>query len=144
MKTNWCLLTVAVLSWLMPQEAGASGACTAARIHDQNNLGCNQLFCGAGGQASGKLNAGGNQSTCTTGCGMPRWWVSEPYISLEMVDTPLSYTTSSGQEMAFRFYYSRSHIFSPAQRQGSDFNRLRPHRRGQFCLKLRHQCVLGK
>jgi len=107
MKTNWCLLTVAVLSWLMPQEAGASGACTAARIHDQNNLGCNQLFCGAGGQASGKLNAGGNQSTCTTGCGMPRWWVSEPYISLEMVDTPLSYTTSSGQEMAFRFYYSQ-------------------------------------
>jgi len=36
---------------------------------------------------------------------MPRWWVHEPYENLWMSDTPLSYTMSSGQEMAFTFYY---------------------------------------
>ena len=36
---------------------------------------------------------------------MPRWWVSEPYENLRIADTPLSYTLSSGQEMAFTFYY---------------------------------------
>ena len=36
---------------------------------------------------------------------MPRWWVDEPYINLHIVDEPLSYTTSSGQQMAFRFNY---------------------------------------
>ena len=44
-------------------------------------------------------------SDCTYG--MPRWWVNEPYISLCMADTPLSYTMSSGQEMAFQFYYAQ-------------------------------------
>ena len=42
---------------------------------------------------------------CSPAHGMPRWWVAEPYISLCMSDTPLSYTLSSGQEMDFRFYY---------------------------------------
>jgi RHS repeat-associated protein len=36
---------------------------------------------------------------------MPRWWVSEPYENLCISDTPLSYTMSSGQEMAFTFNY---------------------------------------
>ncbi len=36
---------------------------------------------------------------------MPEWWVSEPYISLTVSDTPLSYPMSSGKEMDFRFYY---------------------------------------
>ena len=37
--------------------------------------------------------------------GMPRWWVSEPYINLCMADTPLSYTMASGQQMSFDFHY---------------------------------------
>jgi hypothetical protein len=38
---------------------------------------------------------------------MPQWWVSEPYISLCLMDTPLNYTLSSGKEMDFTFYYNQ-------------------------------------
>jgi len=100
-------MALAALSLMMPREAGASGACISARFHDWNNMGCNQNFAGAGGPASSQTGAGGNQSHCGGSCGMPRWWVGEPYINLCMEDTPLSYTTSSGQEMDFRFYYSQ-------------------------------------
>ena len=105
MKLKWCLFTAAVLTLLLPRDAGATGACISARFHDWNNQGCNQNYAGAGGPASSQSGAGGNQSSCNGDCGMPRWWVNEPYISLSMSDKPLSYTTSSGQEMAFRFYY---------------------------------------
>lgn len=106
MKTTWCLLLASVALVLMtPRNVEATGACTAARFHDWNDAGCNKNYAGAGAAASGKIGAGGNQSHCSSGCGMPRWWVSEPYINLCMEDTPLSYTLSSGQEMAFRFYY---------------------------------------
>jgi RHS repeat-associated protein len=44
---------------------------------------------------------------------MPRWWVSEPYENLWMEDTPLSYKTSSGQEVDFTFYY-RQQFMLPA------------------------------
>ena len=96
MKTKFCLLAVAVLSIMMPREVGATGACTAARFHDWQDMGCNQNFAGAGGVP---------KATCPDCPGMPRWWVSEPYASLCMADTPLSYTMSSGQEMAFQFFY---------------------------------------
>jgi RHS repeat-associated protein len=109
MKTKWYLLAVAALSLMMPHEAGANGACTAARFHDWNDMGCNQNYAGAGAVSSGKNNAGGNQSSCNGDCGMPRWWVSEPYINLFMSDTPLSYKTSSGQEMDFTMYYKQGY-----------------------------------
>ncbi len=59
-------------------------------------MGCNQNAAGAGTPPKGG---------CPPCNGMPRWWVSEPYINLCLKDTPLSYTMSSGQEMAFSFYY---------------------------------------
>ncbi|HTI70827.1 MAG TPA: RHS repeat-associated core domain-containing protein [Candidatus Limnocylindria bacterium] len=39
--------------------------------------------------------------------GMPVWWVSEPYINLFIADEPLSYLTSRGEEMSFRFTYKQ-------------------------------------
>jgi RHS repeat-associated protein len=103
------LLAVAALALLIPRDIKAGGACTAARFHDWNDMGCNQNYAGAGGLASAKSGAGGNRSSCNGDCGMPRWWVSEPYISLWMSDTPLSYATSSGQTMDFQFYYRQHH-----------------------------------
>src|ERR1017187_3070475 len=96
MKTTWCLLLAAALSVVMPRVAGASGACTAARFHHWQDKGCNQNFAGAGGVP---------QAKCPDCSGMPRWWVSEPYINLCMADVPLSYTMSSGKEMTFQFNY---------------------------------------
>lgn len=90
---------------LIPRDVEASGACTSARFHDWNNMGCNQNYAGAGGPPSGQTGAGGNQSHCAGGCGMPRWWVSEPYENLWLSDKPLNYNTSSGQEMSFQWYY---------------------------------------
>ena len=59
-------------------------------------MGCNQNNAGAGGVA---------KAQCPDCGGMPVWWISEPYVNLCMSDKPLSYTLSSGQEMAFQFYY---------------------------------------
>jgi RHS repeat-associated protein len=97
MKTNaWLALTGAALLVLSPREAMASGSCTAARFHDWQDKGCNQNHPGAGGPAAAK--------GCSD-CGMPRWWVSEPYVNLCVSDTPLSYQTSSGKDMDFQFLY---------------------------------------
>jgi len=38
---------------------------------------------------------------------MSRWFVDEPNINLHVSDEPLSYTTSSGQTMDFRFLYKQ-------------------------------------
>jgi RHS repeat-associated protein len=89
------LLFLLLMAW-PAHEAWATGACTAARFHDWNDMGCNQNDAGAGGVPKAK---------CPDCGGMPVWWVHEPYINLCMADTPLSYTMSSGQEMAFKFYY---------------------------------------
>ena len=101
---SWLLLAAAALALLTPRKVEA-GACISARFHDWQDGGCNQTFAGVGGAPSGRNNPGGNQSGCTGCSGMPRWWVSEPYETLFLADTPLSYTMSSGQEMAFTFYY---------------------------------------
>lgn len=98
MKTKWTLAVAAALSLMMPHETKAGGACTAARFHDWNDMGCNQNCASAGTPAQGGC------PQCDNG-GMPRWWVSEPYINLCMADTPLSYTMSSGKPMEFKFYY---------------------------------------
>ncbi len=94
-------MTLAVLT---PCQVEA-GACISARFHDWQDAGCNQNYAGVGGAVSGQSGAGGTQAHCTGCTGMPRWWVSEPYENLCLADTPLSYRTSSGQEMAFSFYY---------------------------------------
>ena len=99
MKTRlWLLLAGAAFVLLTSRDVEASGACTAARFHDWNDMGCNQNCASAGAPSNGGCPA------CDNG-GMPRWWVSEPYINLCMADTPLSYTTSSGQQMNFTFNY---------------------------------------
>lgn len=48
---------------------------------------------------------GNNAEECSTNCtGMVRWWVSEPYTTLWLEDTPLSYQPSRGPEL--RFHHS--------------------------------------
>jgi RHS repeat-associated protein len=97
MKTkSWLLLAGAVLVLWTPRHVEATGACTAARFHDWQDFGCNQNYAGAGGVP---------QAKCPSCPGMPQWWVHEPYENLCMSDIPLSYTMSSGQEMAFKMYY---------------------------------------
>src|SRR5487761_2416946 len=82
-------------AWLRAAEASS---CTAGRIHFINNGGCDPRNGGAGGVPKAK---------CPDCPGMPQWWVPEPYVNLEMSDTPLSYTLSSGQAMAFTWYYDQ-------------------------------------
>lgn len=45
-------MAVAALSLMMAHEAMATGACTAARFHDWNDMGCNQCYAGTGGPAT--------------------------------------------------------------------------------------------
>ena len=48
---------------------------------------------------------GNNGGECSTNCtGMVRWWVSEPYTTLWLEDTPLSYQPSRGPRL--RFHHS--------------------------------------
>src|SRR5665213_2290238 len=126
---------------MMPSLGWGLPSCTCARFNDWKDLGCHQPPGGAGSPPSsigGKAH--GNQSGCKTcpspkpssglagpdasdtsassaaSTGMPRWWVDEPYINLHVVDEPLSYTTSSGQEMAFRWIY-KEHYALPSPDQ---------------------------
>ncbi len=99
MKTKaWLLLAGAVIGLLIPHEAKATGACTAARFHNFQDAGCNQNFGGAGAPP---------KDGCPDCNGMPRWWISEPYINLHLADTPLSYKLSSGNELGFQFFYKQ-------------------------------------
>jgi RHS repeat-associated protein len=96
------LLVGLALTWLFSQPATAiEGGLPwpemyGAKYLDWLDFGCDLTFSGAGQPPV--------PSSCSD-CGMPRWWVNEPYISLQMSDTPLSYATSSGQTMAFQFRY---------------------------------------
>ena len=40
-------------------------------------------------------------------CGMPVWWVSEPYVNLWMADEPISYLTSRGEPITLRLSYKQ-------------------------------------
>jgi len=94
-KTTWLLLAGAFFLLLAPRKAEAS-ACTCARFHDWQDCGCNQNHPGVGGPPAPK--------SCSD-CGMPRWWVDEPYVNLHISDTPLSYKMSSGKDMDFQLFY---------------------------------------
>lgn len=47
------------------------------------------------------------KTPCPDCGGMPRWWVSEPYINVQIADEPLSYFTSGGQQMTFRWIHQQ-------------------------------------
>ena len=102
MKTKGLLILGVLLWFLLPQMAAALPLFHAAVFPDWYNLGCNQCNPGPGGVPPAQCPACDNAQPTH---GMPQWWVSEPYTSLAMSDTPLSYTLSSGQELAFEFYY---------------------------------------
>jgi RHS repeat-associated protein len=40
-------------------------------------------------------------------CGMPKWWVTEPFVNLWVADEPAFYTTSLGQRFPFRLTYKQ-------------------------------------
>jgi RHS repeat-associated protein len=108
------LLTLsAALGFWRPQNTLATGSCTVARFNFWKSKGCPNSPGSAGAPASGANGAGSNQASCPT-CGddqgMSRWWVDEPNISLHVSDMPLSYRTSSGQRMDFRFLYKQNYM----------------------------------
>src|SRR5207245_1613617 len=82
----------------------------SARFHDQDDNGCHMSPGRAGAPASGANGAGGNQASCTncqSQSGISRWWINSPYENLHIADEPLSYFTSSGQPMVFRWLYKQ-------------------------------------
>jgi hypothetical protein len=104
--TFWVSLFWVAFLTLNPQSSKGAGACTAALFNSYKDCGCHQV-------------PGGNEVVCKI-CpvtkppkGMPRWWVDEPYINLHISDTPLSYKTSSGQEIAFTFNYKHRYMLPP-------------------------------
>ncbi len=103
---RWILTLIAGLGLLCPRDARAGDGTNCAVFKDWQAFGCQMTPGGAGALPSEVANAGGNQAHCVP-CegsgGMARWWVDEPYIGLWVVDEPLSYATSSGQRMAFRW-----------------------------------------
>jgi len=88
------LLGVAMFLAMAPQGFAVS-ACVSARFNDYKDLG----VC--------KIPTTTQKGKCPDCDGMPRWWVTEPYINLWMADQPLSYTTSNGQKMEFRWTYTQ-------------------------------------
>ncbi len=49
-----------------------------------------------------KISPTNPRQVCVPCSGMPAWWVTEPYINVWFADEPVSYTTSRGEQMAFR------------------------------------------
>jgi len=117
---RFLVVTMAILSLWLGQADNAAGATNSlsAQFNDWQDFGCHFTPGGVGSPPSATAGTGGNQAACIscggTGVGMPVWSVDEPYINLWVHDEPLSYYTSSGQRMAFRFTYaSRSQADSP-------------------------------
>lgn len=98
------MLTLGLLVLPGPREARGASACQSARFNDWKDFGCCQL----------PLTP--KKVECPDCEGMARWWVSEPYISLQIADEPLSYYTSSGQKMMFRWTYQQRERLPDAQR----------------------------
>ena len=45
--------------------------------------------------------------SCNNSPGMPRWWVTEPYINLWAADKPVEYVTSLGEKLGFQVTYKQ-------------------------------------
>src|SRR6266404_5194156 len=112
----WKNTTVTLLGMFMALAAQAHVINTnSTRFRDQNDNGCHMSPGAAGAPASGAARAGGNQSKCVpcqsdsgqSDSGISRRWVDEPWENLHLSDQPLSYFTSSGQPMVFRWLYKQ-------------------------------------
>src|ERR1700734_3547373 len=99
------VLTLALLA--LPAKCFGLSACVSARFNDYQDLGCHATPGRPGSLPPGMSNPGGAQAQCIKCEGMPKWWVNEPYINLWAADEPLSYMTSSGQQMKFRWTYKQ-------------------------------------
>ena len=108
----WLVLMAVV--WLSAGTRGrAATADVSARFNDWKDVGCRNRY---GGMTDMSFNAtGGNRAGCPPCGGMPRWWVSEPYMNLWVADEPLSYRTSSGQEMIVRWTYHQRYQLPDAE-----------------------------
>ena len=95
-------LVAAVIFSLLSWQQAFAGACIAARFHDWKDMGCNNNHASAGSPPNSSCPPCDKNPTPP---GMPQWTVSEPYINLFMVDTPLKYRMSSGKDLDFTFYY---------------------------------------
>jgi len=91
------LLGVALALLGLPQPGWSATACISARFNDWRDLGRCQM----------PTSPQTASSAGCAGCGMPAWWVTEPYVTLWLSDEPLSYYTSSGQRMSFRWTYQQ-------------------------------------
>jgi len=125
-QAKW--FAVGLMVWLGAVVAGqAASACLSARFNDWKDVGCRNRY---GGMPDLSLNStGGNRSGCAPCAGMPRWWVSEPYMNVWAADEPLSYQTSSGQAMTFRWTYHQRYQLPNAPsyyQQGSWPNIIQP------------------
>src|SRR5438309_368886 len=102
---------LSLLGILLAQEARCHTANTnSTRFKDQNDMGCHMSPGAAGAPASGAAGSGGNQANCPpckSASGISRWWINSPYENLHIADEPLSYFTSSGQPMVFRWLYKQ-------------------------------------
>jgi RHS repeat-associated protein len=111
-------LTLGLALWLLGAAvtpAGAafgSGTNNAWHIRDYYDQGCDKGPASRGGPSPGALGAGANESQCAVCQGMPGWWVTEPYLNVWVADEPLSYQTSSGQTMSFRWTH-RQRFYLP-------------------------------
>src|SRR6266404_2306145 len=112
----WKNTTVTLLGMFMALAAQAHVINTnSTRFRDQNDNGCHMSPGAAGAPASGAARAGGNQSKCVpcqsdsgqSDSGISRCWINEPWENLHISDQPLSYFTSSGQPMVFRWLYKQ-------------------------------------
>jgi RHS repeat-associated protein len=75
--------------------------------HDPNGQSeCEECPLGGAGEGEPCEENADNCSTCP-GKGLAVWRVSEPYISLWILDTPLYYTTSHGKRTAFTLTYKQ-------------------------------------
>ena len=107
LRRHFCHLVLMATLWQPAARANITNL--NVQIQDYLDTGCHATPGRPGAPAPAMDNPGGNQAECLT-CsgtaqGMPIWWVTEPYINLWVADEPLSYTTSSGQRIAFRWTY---------------------------------------
>jgi len=81
------------------------------------NNGCADLYYGGSADISllgwiclpdGKDKGGATPCPLCADCnGMPKWWVTEPYINLWVADKPVDYVTSLGEKIAFALTYKQ-------------------------------------